>query len=48
MNWWPFAPRKGRRAKVRRMGNFSNWVEFYIYLFMGFLILGALFVSFSG
>jgi hypothetical protein len=48
MNWWPLPRLKGRRAKVRRMGNFSNWVEFYLYILMAIVILGALFVSFSG
>lgn len=48
MNLWPFTPRARRRPKVRRMGNMSNWVEVYLYVFMGLVILLALFISFSG
>ncbi len=38
-------PRTGRRRKVRRMGNLSTHVEFYIYIIAALVILASLAVS---
>lgn len=38
-------PRTGKRRKVRRMGNFSTYVEIYIYVLAALVLLGSLVIS---
>lgn len=45
-NW--FKPKTYKRRKVRRMGNFGSYVELYIYVIMGLIIIGSLVFSMYG